>query len=150
MFCATAATGSEASARAPKTATALRIALSVLSSGDRLALWRSTARCRPIAVRHRGTGLGGNADVLEYRDDEPIAARPEEQIHIVENRPELDRQRLPQQFVGAMEARLDRVAGNAETGRRLLDAHLLDGAQHEDAAEIRRQLVYRFLDGAAD
>src|SRR6516162_9403829 len=49
-----------------------------------------------------------------------------------------------------MKARLDRIAGNAEARRRLLDAHLLDRAQHEDAAEIRWQLVYRFLDGAAD
>src|SRR6516164_1553603 len=49
-----------------------------------------------------------------------------------------------------METRLDCLGGDAETGRRLLGAHLLDGAQHEDAAEIGRQLVYRFLDGAAD
>ena len=49
-----------------------------------------------------------------------------------------------------METRLDCLGWNAEVGRRLLDAHLLDGAQHEDAAEIRRELVDRFLDGVAD
>ena len=86
----------------------------------------------------------------QYCGNEPIAARPEEQIHVVEDGPELRRQCLPQQFVCAVETRLDRIARNTEIGRRLFDAHLLDSAQHEDAAETRRQLVYRLLDGVAD
>ena len=49
-----------------------------------------------------------------------------------------------------METRLDGLAGNAQAGGGLVDAHLLDGAQHEDAAEGDRQLVHRRLDGTTD
>ena len=52
------------------------------------------------------------ADALEYRGDKSIAARPEEQIHVVEDRPELRRQRLAQQFVCAVETGLDRRRGS--------------------------------------
>jgi hypothetical protein len=112
-----------------KAATALRMALSVMGSSDRRELWWSTVRCRPIAVRRREASLGEHGDVLKYRGDEPIAARPEEQIHVVEDRPELHCRCSAQQFVWAVEPRLDRVAGNPEPGRRLLDADLLDGPQ---------------------
>lgn len=77
----------------------------------------------------------------KHAPNQIVAARAAEIEHVALRQVDGLRQRFPQSALGAETPAADSRFRQAETRRGLLDAELLDRAQHEDGAETLRQLI---------